>query len=499
MATTNTVRKATRRTPQLWLAGLAGPAAKRIRAAAGDALAVKRFDARELPAQAEYDRASPQAVFFDRQAWAVLRENPPSWLACARRVLVLEPGRDAGEEPLSEGGFVACLTQPLTKTRILQALDAARQSQEIFEDISRILGDAQRERAQIIQENGRLAFFQHMLARAMGSLDLAAIIAGIRDDLGLAFPVSEVLGVFWDQQAESELYITESLAPQAKAARTDYLLDLAARLRGSSARSYRVNGVSGGPLEAAVEPGRALLVPLRSAEAAFGCLSVLIHRDLAKHEQETARQAVVQLTACLKNALEYLRLSRRAGRDGLTNLPNRRSLDARLEQELKRHMRHKEGFAVILADLDHFKKVNDTHGHLAGDAALRHAAQALEGGLRATDYLARYGGEEFVAILPHTGASQAWMLAERLRLRLASRELRYAGRVIALTVSMGLATFSPGQAATPASLLGLADQAMYASKRSGRNRVSIAPLRPTREDGREAVRAVGQDDGLMAG
>jgi diguanylate cyclase (GGDEF)-like protein len=155
-------------------------------------------------------------------------------------------------------------------------------------------------------------------------------------------------------------------------------------------------------------------------------------------------------------------------------------------------MRHKEGFALLLADLDHFKSVNDTHGHLAGDAALRHAAQALEGGLRTTDFLARYGGEEFAVILPHTGQAQAWMLAERLRRRVAGAALRYAGRAIPLTVSIGMAGFAPGQAATPVSLVAQADQALYAAKQAGRNRVSIAT---TREDAREAAQA----GSLMAG
>jgi diguanylate cyclase (GGDEF)-like protein len=176
----------------------------------------------------------------------------------------------------------------------------------------------------------------------------------------------------------------------------------------------------------------------------------------------------------------------------LTGLFNRRSLDARLDQELKRHMRHREGFCLLMADLDHFKKVNDTYGHLAGDAVLRRAAQALQAGLRTTDFLARYGGEEFAVILPHTGQSQAWMLAERLRRRVAAGGVRYAGRSIPVTVSIGLASFTPGQAATPASLLGLADQALYAAKSAGRNRVSIAT---TREDARKTEK----DSDLMAG
>lgn len=489
------MRKTAKRSHPVWLLGLAGQPAKRIRQAVGDGAEVKRFDVRDLPTQAEFDRASPLAVMVDVPAWRALQDGLPSWLKSARRILVTAGDDAPTHHEVLARGFMACLTTPLTKARIVSALDDARESAGLYEDISRILGEAQRERDQLVQENGRLAFFQHMLARAMSSLDLSTLLANLKDDLGMAFPVSEVLGVFWSESTETEIFVPDGLSTQAKTARAEYLLDLATRVRGVPFGAYRAHGVPGGDESAPAEPGRALLVPLRHEDQSFGCLSVLIHRDLAKHEQETARNAVTQLAPCLKNSLDYLRLKRRADRDGLTGLFNRRSFDARLDLELKRHMRHKAGFVLLMADLDHFKKVNDTHGHLAGDAVLRHAAQTLEGGIRTTDFLARFGGEEFVVILPHTGQAQAWMLAERLRRRVSGGNLRYAGRAIPVTVSIGLAGFTPGQAATPASLLAMADQALYAAKNAGRNRVSVAP---TREDLREAARAA-QEGGLLAG
>ena len=473
------MRKLAKRTPQIWLLGLAGQPAKRIRQAIPDAFEVKRYDIRDVPSQSDYDRAEPIAVFIDVASWRALRPSMPAWVKAARKVLVAPESEALEHSEVLSQGFLSCLSPPIGKAKISAALEAARETAGFYEDISKILGDAQRERDQMVQENGRLAFFQHILARGMSSLNLSSILSGMREDLELVFPVSEVLGVFWGPTPESEIFLPEGLSAQAKTARTEYLLDLASRLRGAPSRSYRSHNVPGGDGSAPAEPGRALLVPLHQNEVPFGCLSVLIHRDLAKHEQETARQALLQLTPCVKHSLDYLLLKRRADRDGLTGLFNRRSFDARLDQELKRHMRHKEGFVLLMADLDHFKRVNDTFGHLAGDAALRHVSHCLESGLRSTDFLARYGGEEFAIILPHTGQSQAWMLAERLRRRLAGAELRYGGQAIPVTVSMGLATFVPGQAATPASLISQADQALYAAKNSGRNRVSIST---TRED-----------------
>ena len=138
---------------------------------------------------------------------------------------------------------------------------------------------------------------------------------------------------------------------------------------------------------------------------------------LAKLEQETARQALLQTAPCLRHALAYLDLARRAVTDGLTGLANRGAFDTQISLELKRHRRHGGGFSLLMADIDHFKAVNDTHGHQAGDAALAEVARVLREGLRETDFVARYGGEEFAMLLPHTGQAQAWMLAERLRLR----------------------------------------------------------------------------------
>jgi diguanylate cyclase (GGDEF)-like protein len=473
-------RATPRRARPIWIVGLAGQPAKRIRQAVGQAHDVRRFDPRDLPGQPEYDKASPLAVFLDLTSLRSLELGQAAWLDGARRILVIGEGEEASHDEVLSRGFVACLNAPLNKARVTAALNAAAEAAGAYEDMGRILGEAQREREQMARENGRLAFFQHILTRAMSTLDLGGVLSALREDLALAFPVPEVLGVFWGDEPECEMVMPENLSPKATSARVGYLLDLASRLRGAPSSSYRVHPSPGGGESAQAEPGRALLAPLRLGDSIFGCLCVLIQRDLSKHEQETARQALSQLAPVLKNALDYLRLKRRADRDGLTGAANRRSFDARLEQEFKRHMRHKEGFSLILADLDHFKKINDTHGHLAGDAALRHAAATLEAGLRSTDFMARFGGEEFAVILPHTGQAQAWMLAERLRRRLASTSARYAGRSIPVTASMGLACFTPGQAATPAGLVALADEALYQSKRAGRNRVSIASGREER-------------------
>lgn len=165
-------------------------------------------------------------------------------------------------------------------------------------------------------------------------------------------------------------------------------------------------------------------------------------------------------------------------RDGLTGLYNRREFDRLLHEEGTRHRRYGHPTALVLLDIDHFKKINDTHGHQAGDAVLRWMGQLLRTGTRALARPARYGGEEFAVLLPETTAGQAHTLAEHLRQRVAAQPFSWGDApdhpvMIPLTVSLGVAAL-PDDAPAEAGLLAAADQALYAAKRQGRNRTICA-------------------------
>lgn len=163
-----------------------------------------------------------------------------------------------------------------------------------------------------------------------------------------------------------------------------------------------------------------------------------------------------------------------ASTDPLTGLRNRRDYMARLDEELARLRRELGGpAAVLMLDLDHFKRINDEHGHAAGDAVLRHVAALMRDSLRQVDALGRVGGEEFSILLPGTGPEEAAVFAERLRLRIAAAPLQLDGANLAVTVSIGIASLGP-QARSCDAVLSLADQALYQAKRSGRNRVELA-------------------------
>jgi len=160
--------------------------------------------------------------------------------------------------------------------------------------------------------------------------------------------------------------------------------------------------------------------------------------------------------------------------DSLTGLYNRRHLMGTLASEVQRSRRLRRAFSVLLADVDRFKQYNDTHGHLAGDAALVKIAEVFRKTTRQVDCVARYGGEEFVVILPDADKAEAGAVAEKLRNRVAKTrfpkaETQPGGK---LTISVGVASY-PSDGADGEALLNAADFALYRAKESGRNRVTI--------------------------
>ncbi|MBX7116266.1 MAG: diguanylate cyclase [Myxococcaceae bacterium] len=163
------------------------------------------------------------------------------------------------------------------------------------------------------------------------------------------------------------------------------------------------------------------------------------------------------------------RLERLALVDSLTQVANRRHFDARLNEEFARATRRDEPLSLILVDLDHFKHINDTHGHPVGDAVLQRVARLLGNCVRETDFVARFGGEEFAALLPQTTAFGGRLVAERIREELQHGRPSDANPVV--TASFGVAAFPLADVRTPAQLVHTADLALYRAKREGRNRV----------------------------
>jgi len=167
--------------------------------------------------------------------------------------------------------------------------------------------------------------------------------------------------------------------------------------------------------------------------------------------------------------LEELALS-----DSLTGLPNRRAIENWASSQLSGALRHGYSFWVVLADLDHFKQVNDTFGHEAGDNVLKKFSEILKSCMRGSDLCARLGGEEFLLILTHSNKDSALAVTERIRTKLADTPFNFGPSTVTVTASFGLAGFEGTQEpSTFSKLQELADAALYSAKRAGRNRVEI--------------------------
>jgi diguanylate cyclase (GGDEF)-like protein len=158
--------------------------------------------------------------------------------------------------------------------------------------------------------------------------------------------------------------------------------------------------------------------------------------------------------------------------DFLTKIANRRAFQARLKEEFERAKRYKSVFTLIMIDIDHFKKVNDVYGHMAGDEILRLIAQVLEDQTRFNDFVCRYGGEEFAVLLPESAADQGRYVADKIRQAVENTSLLYANSKLKVTVSAGVGQVNP-ERDTPETFIDRVDAALYQAKENGRNRVEL--------------------------
>ncbi len=209
--------------------------------------------------------------------------------------------------------------------------------------------------------------------------------------------------------------------------------------------------------------GDEILEPGVYVGGAMLLILLMVRQALVILENERLYQATVAHAA---------ELAKLATMDALTGLPNHRATVAALDQEIERSRRYNRPCSVIFLDIDHFKQINDRHGHLTGDAVLRHFGTLVREALRAIDLLGRWGGEEFVAILPETTRDEAMMVAERLRSAVAAHGL-IDPMPSHLTCSLGVASY-PLDAEERDALLRAADEALYSAKRLGRNQVRSA-------------------------
>ena len=218
-----------------------------------------------------------------------------------------------------------------------------------------------------------------------------------------------------------------------------------------------------------------LILPLAVEEEIVGCVSLNSDQPNAYDAQDLQFFSVIgyQMAATLKHFQRFSSVKTMAVFDTLTTLYNRRYFEERLIVEAQKSFYGGAFLSLVMVDIDHFKKVNDTFGHTEGDKVLQEIASLLKASVRKKDTVARYGGEEFILILPEAGLEEAAMISERIR-QLVEKTLFDVGQAhINLTVSLGISNFPSHHARTKEDLVKMADQALYDAKRGGRNRVCV--------------------------
>jgi diguanylate cyclase (GGDEF)-like protein len=220
-------------------------------------------------------------------------------------------------------------------------------------------------------------------------------------------------------------------------------------------------------------PKQYLCFPLLQSGAVGGVMQLVLDEANAKRAEEILPQVEIYLreTAPVLEAKRLMETLKEANlRDPMTGLHNRRFLEESVENLISQCQRHKQHMSILMADLDYFKMVNDTHGHDAGDAVLKALAKVLVRTVRGGDYVIRYGGEEFLILLQETDAGKAVEVAEKIRLAVEEMKVSVGAIVLQKTISIGLADF-PSDSDTFWQALKFADVALYHAKESGRNRV----------------------------
>lgn len=227
--------------------------------------------------------------------------------------------------------------------------------------------------------------------------------------------------------------------------------------RPNVAKALAVGGLLAGAAAGAFALGPAGLLLTMAAEALAFAGGVLISKAQQQQLEEVNKQLHFQ-----------------ANHDPLTGLRNRGAIFEFLGIEAEKASKNRTSLAIIMGDLDHFKSINDTYGHLGGDAVLREAARRIQAVLRSQDAVGRYGGEEILIVLPEVPGGQAVLVAERIRQLVAEEPVKCDVGTIPVTISLGVAAADNANNIVEQSLIQAADEALYRAKREGRNRVAFA-------------------------
>ena len=344
-----------------------------------------------------------------------------------------------------------------------------------------------------LRERSHMRELHQVLDRESGSKERADMLLAVASAVNSSLALSEVLHVALTQTGRlmgavaGALYmVTPGKAEMRRQA--DYNLTHNARGAGRKLDEEPLRSVIAAqrplvvPLDPEHSPGleggghpqHVLVVPVQRATQLMGALELYLPKNRELHEDqiELLQGVAAETAMAISHAQLFQAQEENALTDELTKLPNRRYMAQRFLQEMQRARRHHKALSFLMIDIDHFKQINDTYGHLHGDAVLSELAKILNSAKRESDVAARYGGEEFGLILVESGETGAASLGERIREKVEAAT--FPGG-LKLTISVGVATTDDEAQFT--SLIEKADQALYAAKQGGRNTVRVADMK----------------------
>ena len=327
-----------------------------------------------------------------------------------------------------------------------------------------------------------LNVLRSMINDINSSSDLKEIVESTGTNLSTLFNFSS-FGMFCKDGHLLYLYQEESCPPSFTQEVVKQTANVFSTLMGETLDIERVNlqveKKRLKPGQMGVDPNATLkshlTLPLALEEEVLGLISINSDQPNAFDAQDLQFFSVIgyQMTATIEHLQRLSSVKNLASYDTLTGLYNRRYFEERFGTEVQQAFVDKTSLSLILIDIDHFKKVNDTFGHPEGDKILRSVASLLKNSVRKKDTVARYGGEEFILILPEVNLEAASMIAERIRRLVESTSFDVGSAHINVTISLGISSFPSHRAKSKEELVKMADLALYHAKGEGRNRVSL--------------------------
>ncbi len=349
--------------------------------------------------------------------------------------------------------------------RDLEVMQTAAGQLSVAVENARLFAEEQRRSRQ-------LSFLNNISKTAISSEDAEQMLADIVAEIQKTFQFDHIgIGILDYVTKEIEIRAEAGATAQARGKRIPLGIGIVGRVARSSERAL-VQNAGDGHLVGVLPDSRAVLcIPITYGETLLGVLNVESRQENAFSPQDVLIMSTLAdlLATALHNTFVFQKLQQQSITDGLTGIKTRRFFWEALSSEWKRASRSGRPFSVVLIDLDKFKEVNDTFGHLEGDLVLARVGRLLEQKCRQSNVVARYGGDEFVILMPETSVDQAHALAERLRLWLSQDPMLAEHQI---TGSFGVASF-PVHGFSAEDIIRVADAGMYAAKHSGGNRVSM--------------------------